>query len=299
MLMQTSHYKRLFAPLRVTGLLVSMTLLTACSMGQIVVRSSQAILDSGIEAMNRETDLQLARAAIPANIKLVEGMLIEDPGNTVLRLYAAEGFYGYSYGFIEDEDRARASLLYRRCYEHARLALQQAGMSLDPERTGTEQLANAVARLDSRAVPALFWTASCLGKWIDLNRDNVRSIAGFGNAAALMQGVIEHDDDYYHGGAHMFFGVYYGARAPMLGGDFARSQQHFARAHEINGQKLLLVDLLKAEYLYRQQLDRKAFHDTLQKVRNAPDDLYPEMALVNTIARRKAHELLAHEDDWF
>ena len=297
--MQASHYKRLIAPLRVTGLLASMTLLTACSMGQIVVRSSQAILDSGIEAMNRETDLQLARAAIPANIKLVEGMLIEDPGNTVLRLYAAEGFYGYSYGFIEDEDRARASLLYRRCYEHARLALQQAGLSVDPERTGTEQLANAVARLDSRAVPALFWTASCLGKWIDLNRDDVRSIAGIGNAAALMQGVIEHDDDYYHGGAHMFFGVYYGARAPMLGGDFARSQQHFARADEINGQKLLLVDLLRAEYLYRQQLDRKAFHDTLQKVRNAPDDLYPEMALVNAIARQKAHELLAHEDDWF
>lgn len=297
--MQANHLKRCITPSRVTGLLASMTLLTACSMGQIVVRSSQAILDSGIDAMNRETDLQLARAAIPANIKLIEGMLIEDPGNTLLRLYAAEGFYGFSYGFIEGEDRARASLLYRRCYEHARLALQQAGLSLDPERTGTEQLAEAVARLDSRAVPALFWTASCLGKWIDLNRDDVRSIAGFGNAAALMQGVIEHDDDYYHGGAHMFFGVYYGARPPMLGGDFTRSARHFTRANEINGQKLLLVDLLKAEYLYRQQLDRRSFHDTLQKIRNAPDDLYPEMALANAIARQKAVDLLAHEDEWF
>jgi hypothetical protein len=264
-----------------------------------VVRSSQTILDSGIEAMNRESDLQLARAAVPANIKLIEGMLIEDPGNTLLRLYAAEGFYGFSYGFIEDEDRARASLLYRRCYEHARLALQQAGLSLDPERTGTEQLAEAVARLDSRAVPALFWTASCLGKWIDLNRDDVRGIAGFGNAAALMQGVIKHDDDYYHGGAHMFFGVYYGARPPMLGGDFTRSARHFTRANEINGQKLLLVDLLKAEYLYRQQLDRRSFHDTLQKILDAPEDLYPEMALANAIARRKAVDLLAHEDEWF
>ncbi|MGB5260297.1 MAG: TRAP transporter TatT component family protein, partial [Gammaproteobacteria bacterium] len=187
--MQARSDKRCIAHLKLTGLLASLTLLTACSMGQIVVRSSQTILDSGVEAMNRETDLQLAGAAIPANIKLIEGMLIEDPGNTALRLYAAEGFYGYSYGFIEDEDRARASLLYRRCYEHAWLALQQAGMTLDPERTAAEQLADAVARLDNRAVPALFWTASCLGKWIDLNRDKVRSIAGFGNAAVLMQGV--------------------------------------------------------------------------------------------------------------
>jgi tetratricopeptide (TPR) repeat protein len=297
--MQAGSYTRFITQHKLTGLLASLTLLSACSMGQIVVRSSQTILDSGIDAMNRETDLQLARAAIPANIKLIEGMLIEDPDNTELRLYAAQGFYGYSYGFIEDEDRARASLLYRRCYEHARRALQQAGLTLDPERTGAEQLADAVALLDNRAVPALFWTASCFGKWIDLNRDNVRGIAGFGNAAALMQGVIERDDDYYYGGAHLFFGVYYGARAPMLGGDFTRSLQHFERAHEINGQKLLLVDLLKAEYLHRQQLDRKAFHAALQKVRNAPDDLYPEMALVNAIAKRKAGGLLALEDKWF
>ncbi|MGB5260130.1 MAG: TRAP transporter TatT component family protein, partial [Gammaproteobacteria bacterium] len=103
----------------------------------------------------------------------------------------------------------------------------------------------------------------------------------------------------YHGGAHLFFGVYYGARPPMLGGNFTLSKQHFARANEINGQKLLLVDLLKAEYLYRQRLDRQAFHATLENIRNAPDDLYPEMALVNAIAKRKADKLLAHEDDWF
>ena len=102
------------------------TLVTACSMGQMVVRGSQTILDSGIDSMNRETDLQLARDAMPANLKLIEGMLIEDPKNTELRLYAAEGFYGYSFGFIETEDPARAQQLYRRCYGHAQLALQQA-----------------------------------------------------------------------------------------------------------------------------------------------------------------------------
>ncbi|MGB5718239.1 MAG: TRAP transporter TatT component family protein, partial [Gammaproteobacteria bacterium] len=103
----------------------------------------------------------------------------------------------------------------------------------------------------------------------------------------------------YHGGAHMFFGVFYGGRAPMLGGDFARAEKHFRRAAEINEQKLLLVDLLKAEYMYRQQLDRTAFHDTLVNIQSAADDLYPEMALVNTIAKQKAAALLTHEDDWF
>ncbi len=284
---------------RLPGLLLLIALLGGCSMGQMVVRGSLTILDSGFDAMNRETDLQLARDAMPANIKLLEGMLLEDPDNTELRLYAAEGFYGYSYGFIEAEDSDRASRLYRRCYDHASQTLRQLGLPLDPETSSTEQLAAATRNLDVNAVPALFWTASCLGKLIDLNRDKVTSIAALGNAAVLMQRVIELDDDFYHGGAHMFFGVYYGSRAPILGGDFPRAEEHFRRAAEINRQKLLLVDLLKAEYLYRQQLDRKAFHETLNNVRAAPDNLYPEMALVNVIARQKAAALLAREDEWF
>ena len=117
----------ILARLALAGCIV--TLMTACSMGQMVVRGSQTILDSGIVSMNQETDLQLARDAIPANLKLIEGMLIEDPGNTELRLFAAEGFYGYSFGFIESENPARAKQLYRRCYGHAQLALQQAGVN--------------------------------------------------------------------------------------------------------------------------------------------------------------------------
>jgi hypothetical protein len=284
---------------RLAACIVLPLLLSACSMGQMAVRGSQEILDSGIASMNRETDLQLAREAMPANLKLLEGMLLEAPGNRVLRLYAAEGFYGYGYGFIEPEDSARAAQLYRRCYSHARISLQQAGMSIDPETVSTEALSNAAARLGKDAVPAMFWAASCLGKWIDLNRDNITGIAGLGNAAALMQRVLVLDETYYHGGPHLFFGVYYGGRSPLLGGDFARSGEHFRRAAEINNNKLLLVDMLKAEYLHRQQLDRDAFHRTLSNVIAAQDDLYPEMALINAIAKQRAAVLLEHEGDWF
>ncbi len=284
---------------RLAACLALPLLLSACSMGQMVVRGSQAILDSGTASMNRETDLQLAREAMPANLKLLEGMLLEDPGNRVLRLYAAEGFYGYSYGFIEMEDGSRAAQLYRRCYTHARQALQQAGLAIDPETTSAEVLQKETARLGKDAVPALFWTASCLGKWIDLNRDNVTGIAGLGVAATLMQRALELDETFYHGGPHLFFGVYYGGRSPLLGGDFSRAGEHFRRAAEINHNKLLLVDMLKAEYLYRQQLDRDAFHRTLSNIIAAGDGLYPEMALANIIAKQRAAMLLEHEDDWF
>jgi tetratricopeptide (TPR) repeat protein len=284
---------------RLTVLTCTIMLLTACSMGQMVVRGSQTILDSGIDSMNRETDLQLARDAMPANLKLIEGMLIEDPDNNVLRLYAAEGFYGYSFGFIEIENPERAKQLYRRCYTHAQVALQQAGIDIDPEIATYDAVAAAVGKAGKKAVPALFWTASCLGKSIDLGRDDLSLVASLGNTAILMQRVMELDHEFYFGSAHIFFGVYYGGRSPMLGGDYARAETEFRQAAEINDNKLLIVNLLQAEFLDRQRLDQQAFHRRLTAIVEAPDDLYPEMALVNGIAKQRAAILLDLEGDWF
>ena len=268
-------------------------------MGQMVARSSLPILESGNVAMNRETDLDLARAAIPANLKLIEGLIQELPGNAKLRLQAAQGFYGYAYGFVEDEDGRRASGLYRRGLEHARQALQASGFRGDITALSTDELRRQLGDLGRGAVPALFWSASCWAKWIDMNRHDPARIADMGKAAALMERVLELDENYYHGGAHLFFGVYYGARPPMLGGDFERSARHFEKARALTRGKLLLVDLLQAEYLARQQLDRKQFHERLIAVVNAPPDIYPEMALVNAIAQQKAARLLAKEEEWF
>ena len=292
---QQTHRRLLHIP----GILLAAAMLSACSVGQMVVRGSQTILDSGVDSMNRETDLELARAAMPANLKLIEGMLLEDPQNEELLLYAAQGFYGYSYGFIELEDNERAQQLYRRCYDYAHRALHLAGLGLNPETTAIAELESATAKLGKGAVPALFWSASCLAKWIDLDRDDISSVANLASAAILMQRVLELDDRFYYGGPHLFFGVYYGSRAPMFGGDFLLSEEHFQRADQINQYKLLMVDLLRAEYLYRQQLNRTAFHDTLLYIVEAPEGLYPEMALVNAITRQRAGYLLELEDEWF
>ncbi|MEA2093913.1 MAG: TRAP transporter TatT component family protein, partial [Pseudomonadota bacterium] len=75
--------------------------------------------------------------------------------------------------------------------------------------------------------------------------------------------------------------------------------ENFRRAAEINHDKLLLVDLLQAEFLARQRLDQQDFHNRLTRIIEAPDDLYPEMALVNGITKQRARYLLAFEDEWF
>jgi hypothetical protein len=283
----------------VAGLIAVVSTLSACSVAKLSVRASLPLMQGSLAAMNQETDLDLAKAAIPANLKMLEGLIETDPDDVRLRIYAAQGLYSYAYGFIEDDDPNRASALYRRGLRHAQRALQLQGLNTDILHARRDDLERAVARLDKAAVPALFWGASCLAKWIYMNRDDPEIIALLGQAGVLMQRVLQLDENYYFGGAHVYFGVYYGSLAPMFGGDYARSRQHFDAARQVTAGKLLIVDVLLAEYLARQTLDQHLFHDKLSAVIDAPPDLYPEMALANRIAQQKAKRLLDKEKEWF
>jgi len=267
-------------------------------MDRMLVRSSVPLIESGVVALNHETDLDLAEDSIPANLNMLQGMIKIDPENALLHTYAAQAFYGLAYGFNEDGRPERASDFYRRGLRYGLTAVEINGAK-DLMNTPIADFEKQVSRLGKADVAAMFWTASNWAKWIDMHRDDPEAIAQLARATALMQRVIELDDSFYYGGAHMYFGVYYGSRAPVLGGNFDKSLQHFDRAREITNGKLLIPDLLQAQYLARQMQDRKDFHQRLTGIINAPDNLMPELGLQNQIAKRKAALLLKKESEWF
>ena len=279
---------------------ISLILLTlsACSMNKMMVDMSMPMINGGIEAMNAEPDLQLAEDSMPANLSMLNGMIYLDPENVQLHTYAAQAYYGLSYGFNEDKDPARADRFYLRGLKHGLTALELSGLK-NAKELNPDELEQQLQKLDKDDVAALFWTASNWAKWIDLNRDSAESLIELPKPTAMMQRVLELDETFYYGGAHMYFGVYYGSRAPVLGGNFEKSRQHFDRAREITDNKLLVADLLQAQYLARQMFDQDDFHQRLTKIVNAPEDLYPDLTLINNITKRKAKLLLSKEKQWF
>ena len=286
-------------PLHLLTALALAALLSGCATDRLAAIASMPLVKNGAEAMNRETDPALARAAIPAQLELIRSLIAQMPDNTDLRLRAAQGFYNYAHGFIEDENRVRASALYHRAFDDARIALAEDGLRGDLMTISETDLAQALKHLHRRAVPALFWTAMCWAKWINMNRDRPALLADMGNAALLMRRADALDGNYFYGGPHLFFGVYYGSLPPFAGGNPARAAQEFAKARAVTGDKMLLVDVLDAQYLERQTRNRTAFHALLTHVLEAPPDLFPRMALANAIAKEKARRLLAHEEEWF
>lgn len=285
--------------LKLCMLSLTIILQAGCSMGQLTTRAAMPLIDGGVAALYQETDLELAKDAIPANISLIEGMLINDPGNRELRIYAAQAYYAYAFAFIEETDPQRAAKLYDRCFNHAQYILLQQGLTEAQMKGALDELETAVNKLGKKSVPALFWSSSCWARGIDLNRDNADKLADLPRAVTFMQRVLELDEHYYLSGPNIFFGVYYGSRSPMLGGNFELSQAYFEKANAYNDNKLLVVDLYRAQYLERQRYDQQAFHRLLENIVNADDDLNPEQALVNQVAKQKASLLLEKEDQWF
>jgi tetratricopeptide (TPR) repeat protein len=281
------------------ALVLLVLLLNGCSINQLSVRAAMPMVEGGITALYRENDLQLAQGAFAPNIELMEGMLVNDPDNRSLRQYAAQAYYGYAYGFVEDGDRQRAAKLYRRGLAHGLHALRLAGLKISTTDSTLDEFTGSLQQLDKDAVPALFWSASCWAKWIDMNRDDVSAIAELPRAVALMERVLVLDENYFLAGPHIFMGVYHGGRSPMLGGNFELAVQHFDKARAFTQNKLLMVNVMQAQYLERQRYDQEAFHKLLIAVQDAPDDIYPEQALANAIAKAKAKIMIEQEDKWF
>ena len=273
--------------------------LNACSMAELTVKASMPMIEGGTVALNRENDLQLAEAAIPANIELMEGMIINAPDNSELRNYAAQAYYGYAFGFVEDNNPQRAARFYQRGLKHAQYNLQQLGLNQKILSGDLNTLQKKLRTLDEDNVATLFWASSNWAKWIDHNRDKAEAIADLPRAVMLMQRVIELDESFFMAGPHIFFAVYYGSRSPMLGGNYKLSEQHFNQAKKINQDQLLLVDLLQAQYLDRQKFDQTNFHQRLTEVIKKDVSTYIDLTLINQIAKTKARRLLKKESQWF
>jgi hypothetical protein len=93
--------------------------------------------------------------------------------------------------------------------------------------------------------------------------------------------------------------VHYASFAAALGGDPAQAQHHFRRAYALSQGRLLLVSLLEAQYYAVQIQDRALFTERLQHILETPETLFPEQALLNAVARRRAALLLRRVDELF
>jgi len=287
--------------MRIGALLISATaLLAGCSaVNHVAVLSTTDILTLGRGATLDEPDYQLAREAMPAQLKFVETLIAAQPANRDLRRLAAEGFAGGAFLFFEDAEPARAKGLYLRGRDHAlaALALKSLFAGLADMTLDAFEAALKTAALDD--VPDLFWAAAGWGGFINLSKDDSAALAELPKVAALMARVDELDPAFHFAGADMFFGGYYASCPRILGGDPDKAKAAFERASKVTNGRYLMTLVLEARWYAVAAQDRDLFKQLLTKVVEAPSGGLPESRLTDEAAKRKAGRLLEQIDDYF
>jgi len=273
--------------------------LTGCSIQKIAIRTTSGLFSYGIEAIYAEPDMKLAEQAVASDLKLLEGLLRADPNNKKMLLMLTQGYASYALAFAEDEDTERASLFYIRAKGYGFRLLRRTRAFKDSIPDREALFIQRLKLIKKSEVPYLFWTAFAWAGWINLNRDNTQAVFDLNKVKAMMQRVLELDEGFFFGSAHLFFGSIYGSLPKMLGGDPQKAQQHFQRSWDLSKGKFLMAKLYLARYYAMPTLNEELFDQTIQEILQAPTHILPGYELLTSVAKKKAKILQSNKENWF
>ena len=265
---------------------------------QMTVGSAAILLEDVAKSSYKQSDLRVIREGMPAYLMLIDGMVEAVPDNARLLITAAQAYASFASAFVEAEDKDYARALYKKAKEYALRSLEIRGLK-NPVSNPFNEFEAGLNHLGKDDVPYMFWTGTCWGSWIRLNLGSMAALAELPRVEALMKRVLVLDEQFYYGGPHLFMGIWFASRPKIAGGDLAKAQFHFKKALEFSQNQFLMAYIYYADQYARKAFDKDLFVSTLEKVLDTPADSIPELTLLNTIAHKRAKEMLAQVDEYF
>lgn len=265
----------------------------------LTVASVGILLEDVGRASAKQTDPALVREGTPAYLMLLDGLIEAYPKEKRLLLAGAEAYCSYAGAFSDEDNPEAVARLYLRGKQYALRAMRRHQEFLAILAQPYGELEKYVIGFSQRDVPALFWFSSCWAGWISVSTDSVEAVADLPRVVLLMERIIELDERYHYGGAHLFMGIYKSARPKAYGGEPEAARRHFERAIEISKGDLLMAYVYYAEHYAKKTFQRDLYVSLLEKVLEAPVDRLPELTLSNTVAKTRAEKLLNEVEEYF
>jgi hypothetical protein len=271
---------------------------------------------ASLRADEAETDVDVARAAAPAMLKLVEGLLETAPHDRALLEIVARGWSEYAFAFLEDDLESlpndarhaderqrltsRASALYDRGFGFAARILAEEDAALAKALTAdVGTLEQELARASKEAVPGLLFAGLALASAVNLNRTDPSRAVDLPKALALLERSRQLDPSYYFGGAPMVLGMIYCSAPRAAGGDPERGRRYFAESMAQTSGQYLLPPVMAARMCDVHEGARARFEKTLRAALAAPPTVERRFHLGNEVAKRRAARYLAEVDRSF
>jgi tetratricopeptide (TPR) repeat protein len=256
------------------------------------------MLDPLTVSMQKQTDLELLQEGAPSLLLLLDGLIAGDPENEKLLMTATRLYGAYAKILYEKGQTERAANMSIKARDYGIDLINRLHGLENLNGMSLAEIDGALKKTDPDQVGYLFWGAYGWAIWIQLQEGAPAAMADLPIVENIMLRVIELDESFYYGGAHIFLGAYYGSRPQTYGGKPDASRKHFERALEINKRQFLLTQVAYAETYARMMFDRELYLKLLNEVLEKPlTDT--DMASSNKLAKVTAEKLLNQVDEFF
>ncbi len=286
---------------------------SGCSINKTAAHSTAEIMERGIPTVEEEDDIALANLSSLSSFKILEAAQRVNPEDSTILLMLARSYGSYTFGFVENEileakgmnetleklATARAKRFYGRGKRFGVMLLSKNGNFKKTLTGPISEFQKSLSSFHKKDVPALFWAAFNWGSLINFSKDSPDAIAELPRVEAIMNRVMELDPNYFYAGPEQFFGVFYAARPPMLGGRPEDSKKFFEKALTITEGKYLMIKVLEAQFYAVQTQDKNLFKSLLSEVTSADPNILPAQRLANELAQKRAQILLQKQKMFF
>lgn len=276
-------------------LLICICFVVGCS--SMMNSATNQLADNLAAAILNQNDPETVREGAPAYLLLIDSLIEGNPQDPSRLATGARLYSAYASIFVTDEKCAKLMAAKALDYARRALCLKNEPLCRSYDKSYEEFLPQ-LALTSSDDITTLYVFGASWATWIKSSGDDWSSIANLPKIKSMMQRITELQDDYDHGGAHLYLGVIASQLPPSLGGKPEQARSHFERAIELSQGKNLMARVLFARH-YARLLYKRELHDRLLNEVLVAEPTAPGFTLMNILAKQQATELLDSAKDYF
>ncbi len=254
-------------------------------------------------------DVPIVKSLLEADLILVETLSRNSPDNMKLLAITSKLYGYYSFGFIvvdeyEDIDpkdrkdrRLRSRKLYWRGINYGMQALKT-NKKFKKALEKNVPFKEALKYLSEKDLPAAYATALNMGFILISNLDIQKVLALASDYKDLTKWLIETDDTFEYGTAHVLLGVYYAIMPAAGGGGPEKARAEFEKSIMIEPD-FFLTRFFYARYYPTLVLEEEVFDQELQYIFNTPPGKLNSARALNEIAIIKAKSIQSNREFYF
>jgi predicted anti-sigma-YlaC factor YlaD len=288
--------------------------LPGCSIKKLAINQVANALTNQTSStvFSGDNDPELVGDALPFAIKLYESLMVANPSHQGLKLKTGSLYVMYANAFLQtpalmlpesefkmqEFNYKRAKNLYLRGRDILLSALEHKYPGFQ-KYLQNKMFAKALKATNKKDVPLLYWAGvGWLGAYA-IDPFDIDLGMTLPAAAALMNRVLELEENYATGAIHEFYILYYGSLPEYMGGSLKLARMHFEKAIAISAGKSSTPYISLATTVAVKEQNIEEFQSLLKKALAIDPDIDPENRLLNILNQRKASWLIEHADDFF